>query len=210
MKVRNADENKRNIVIVIAIVAVMMIGTAMAYFTDKDNAVNSFTVGNISVEVQEPGWNPDDAKNIVPNQVIAKDPLIYNDGANPEYVFMQVKVPAASVETANDDGSRNAAAKQDLFTYTINDNWLQIDKKNNTDDTTYIYAYVGAGNVMQPLEAGAKTNALFDNVKFINVIEGQLDGKNLSIDIDVMGIQSDNIDTAIPSEVYSLITNQSK
>lgn len=202
--------NKKNIVIVIAIIAVMLIGSAMAYFTDKDNAVNSFTVGNISVEVQEPGWNPDDAKNIVPNQVIAKDPLIYNDGANPAYVFMQVKVPAASVETANDDGSRNAAAKQDLFTYTANDNWKLLKKTAAADSSTYIYAYVGADGNMKSLEAGAKTNALFDNVKFINVIEGQLDGKNLSIDIDVMGIQSDNIDTKIPSEVYSLITNQSK
>lgn len=63
-----------------AMIGVLAIGGISAYFTDGDTATNTFTVGKVSIDLQEPNWNP--PKDITPNQEIKKDPQIKNDGIN--------------------------------------------------------------------------------------------------------------------------------
>ena len=104
MKKKNLDK----IVLVGALVGCMTIGAVSAYFTDADTATNTFTVGKVSLDLQEPEWVP--PINIVPKQEFKKDPHIQNDGLNEEFVFMKVTVPYANVVTANDDGTKNQAA----------------------------------------------------------------------------------------------------
>ena len=81
-----------------ALVGVMGIGGILAYFTDGDTATNTMTVGQISIDLQEPNWEPKD--DITPGQDIRKDPLIKNDGENDAYVFLEVSVPYANITTA--------------------------------------------------------------------------------------------------------------
>ena len=45
-------------------------------------------------------------------------------------------------------------------------------------------------------------------VKFINIIEEQLDGQDLDILIDTMGIQTADLGTENPEEIYNIILNQ--
>ena len=40
------------------LIGTMSIGGIMAYFTDGDTATNTFTVGKISIDLQEPEWVP--------------------------------------------------------------------------------------------------------------------------------------------------------
>lgn len=200
-------ENKRNLLLVAVIMVIMAIGAASAYFTDTDSKVNSFTVGNVSVTLEEPNWKPDNGQNITPNKEIAKDPQVKNDGANEAFVFMTVKVPAAKVATANADGSLNTAAFHDLFTYTVSSDWVEVEKVAGADSTTYTYAYVGADKNMMALKPNTTTSALFKSVTFINAVEGQLDNKELSIDINVMGIQTNDLKTVKPSEVFTIVKN---
>ena len=63
-----------------ALIGVLAIGGALAYFTDGDTATNTFTVGKISLDLQEPNWVP--PEDITPNQEIEKDPQVENDGIN--------------------------------------------------------------------------------------------------------------------------------
>ena len=81
MKKKNLDK----IVLVGALVGCMTIGAVSAYFTDADTATNTFTVGKVSIDLQEPDWVP--PTNITPEQEFAKDPKILNDGINDAYVF---------------------------------------------------------------------------------------------------------------------------
>ena len=67
-----------------AMIGVLAIGGISAYFTDGDTATNTFTVGKVSIDLQEPNWNP--PKDITPNQEIKKDPQIKNDGINDPYM----------------------------------------------------------------------------------------------------------------------------
>lgn len=202
--------NKRNIVVIIAMVMLLSVGSVFAYFTDTQVKTNNFTVGNISIDLIEPNWDPENGKNIVPEQDIAKDPQVTNDGANDAYVFLQVTVPTASVKTANADGTVNAAAKKELFTYNVNNDWTRVKKTDEADGVTYIYAYIGADGNMKALAPGVTTQAVFNSVKFINIIEGQLDNQNIAINIQSMGIQADDIKVSAPTDVYNLLTVQSK
>lgn len=203
--------NLRKVAIAGALIAILAVGSAVAFFTDRDNKVNQFTVGNISIQLQEPNWNADNGKNLTPNKTIKKDPQITNDGPNDAFVFLQVKVPVEDVKTAAADGSLQAAKSQDLFTYTVNENWTEVSKESSADSTTYVYAYVGADGTMKTLAPGKTTNALFDSVTFLNLVEGQIDeGTKISVDVDAYGIQTTDLGTTAPAEVLKLIQTQNK
>lgn len=198
---------------VCSLAGVMLIGGAMAYFTDADTATNEFTVGKISIDLKEPGWTP--PKDITPNQEITKDPQITNDGVNSAYVFMQVKVPTKSVITANEDGTKNAEAVKELFTYQVKEGWTEIGTA--ADDTiggqTYkVHTYVwGTAEACTAVAKDATTGSLFDSIKFINVIEGEgLEETQLDVIVDAYGIQTTDIngDKTAPLDVWAVLQNQ--
>lgn len=81
----------------------------MAYLTDHDSVTNKFSVGKVDIEGQEPNYTPDpDGKtnNILPTQVIKKDPQIKNVGKNDAYVYIDVSIPIAKVITVDAAGNR--------------------------------------------------------------------------------------------------------
>ena len=203
--------NLRKVAIAGALIAILAVGSAVAFFTDRDNKVNQFTVGNISIQLQEPNWIAYNGKNLTPNKTIKKDPQITNDGPNDAFFFLQVKIPVEDVKTAAADGSLQAAKSQDLFTYTVNDSWVEVSRKSSADSTTYIYAYVGNDGAMKTLAPGKTTNSLFDSVTFLNLVEGQIDeGTQISVDVDAYGIQTTDLGATDPAEVLKLIQTQNK
>ena len=195
---------KRNILIGVAIVAILAIGTAAAYFTDMDQAVNSFTVGNIDIELQEPNWDPENGKNITPLKEIEKDPQIENTGANPAYVFMQVVIPRATVATV-DNGSYVDAKEQDLFTYTVGEDWKEVAKEISNGNSIYVYGYIGDDGNMKTIASGETTMPVFESVQFINLAES-LDKSKIDIKVAAVGIQADDISN-VPEDVFKLIAN---
>lgn len=205
-KTKGKISNKKNVAIAGALIAIMAIGSTFAYFIDRDSVTNKFTVGDVDISVTEPNWKPTDGTDITPNKVIKKDPKITNNGVNDAFVFMKVSVPKANVKTANANGTLNAAANQDLFTYTTNSGWKLIKTTDGTSKTEYVYAY--GNDKMTVLKPGQSTTTLFDTVKFINIIEEQLDRQNLEIVIDTMGIQTADLGTDNPLEIYNIIMNQ--
>ena len=88
--------NKKKLVVVLAaLVAVLTIaiGGTLAYFTADDEATNTFTVGNVDIDLTEPKWDgqgSEDAPEVYPGEAIAKDPTITNNGANPCFVRMKI------------------------------------------------------------------------------------------------------------------------
>lgn len=163
-----------------ALTLVMVTGSAMAYFTDSEQAKNHITIGKVDISLTEPNWDkvPDKEKeNIVPGKELVKDPTITNTGINDAFVFMKVTVPAAELVTANEDGTKNEKALKQLYSWEINKGWIQLgDAKAVTENgkTTafeYIYAY-GSNASCSALAKNASTSALFDKITFLNVIEG--------------------------------------
>ena len=89
-------------ILICAAAAALCVGSAAAYFTDSDTAVNTFTIGKVELDLQEPGYVPE--TDITPGEEIQKDPQIKNTGVNDEYVFLTVTIPYANITVAEADG----------------------------------------------------------------------------------------------------------
>lgn len=133
--------------LVIALAATAVIGGTLAYFTDEDDATNTFTVGNVDITLTEPNWNSSgsvDAPEVYPGEALAKDPTVTNNGANP--CFVRIKVTGLDcLGTAGDITYRT-----DYVDNKLGDNWVK-----HTDG----YFYYN-----QVLAVGATTDALFDQI----------------------------------------------
>ena len=142
--------NKKKIVtacLVVALLAVFAIGGSLAYFTDTEEKDNTFTVGNVDIQLTEPNWVSSgsvDAPEVYPGEPLAKDPTVTNKGANPCFVRIQV----TGLDCLGNAG---------MITYRTNyednklgDNWV-LGK-----DGYYYYNKV--------LAVGATTDALFDQI----------------------------------------------
>ena len=98
------------IALVVCLVAVAVVGGSLAYFTDKDNATNTFAVGNVDIQLVEKNA---DGTPFTPDQVllpgsktennIAKCVTVKNVGQNDAYCWIEVWVPADL-----DDGDDNS------------------------------------------------------------------------------------------------------
>ena len=215
----------RTLALTAILAGTVSIGGIMAYFTDGDTATNTFTVGKISLDLQEPSWVP--PTNITPGQEIAKDPQIKNDGNNEEFVFLKVTVPYANVVTANENGTKNRIADTELFSYDVNEEWTELSAQREIDSSsktvTHLYAYTGnTSDSMKALAVNSSTPALFDWVRFANIVEDQnLETTTQNIVIEAYGIQTQNIKDekgnldgdnndgkTLPLDVWKVIENQ--
>lgn len=214
--------NKKLSIIALALVACLMVAGISAYFTDGDTATNTFTVGKISIDLQEPNW--EEPEDITPNETFAKDPQVKNDGVNEAFVYLEVAVPYAEVIVAGvADGVEAAATNTELYTYETNANWVQIGYLNNEgelvadpvyrDDETVVHLYAyGTDTALTKLDADATTPALFEEITFVNVVEDQgLEESTLEVVINAYAIQTENLtdaDTTDPTAVWAILDEQ--
>lgn len=80
---------------VIALVAILlgMVFTSLAYFTDRAELVNTFTIGKIEIELDEPGYDEvgNHLATLLPGRRVTKDPTVtVLADSEDTYVFMHV------------------------------------------------------------------------------------------------------------------------
>lgn len=98
------------IALVVALLAVAVIGGTLAYFTDTDSAKNTFTVGNVKIDLIEQekteqglvGFEQD--KLLVPGKsndgnAVSKIVTVKNTGRNDAWVWVDLKIPAYLVSS---------------------------------------------------------------------------------------------------------------
>lgn len=203
-------KNTVKIMTLAGILCLASVGGVSAYLTDYEKVSNEFTVGNVDIELKEPEWKLEENKKIEPSKVIHKDPQITNTGTNDAFVYMEVSIPMANVEAAAENGERLGKKVQELFYFEAKDSWMQLSVQNTESRRTYTYAYT---KILKPQET---SEALFDTVKFLNLIEGQLDGQTFEIPVRAYAIQtsytggsSDNLSEQIKA-AYEKYVNQNK
>lgn len=93
-------------IVALLLCAVLLIGASVAgtvaYLTDKDDVVNTFTVGNIDIKLDEANTATDDTADrtedgnkyhLLPNQTYTKDPTVWvKEGSEEAYIRMIVTV----------------------------------------------------------------------------------------------------------------------
>ena len=113
---------KKKVLSIVAVVLVLCcaIGGTLAWLTDKtDPVVNTFTVGDINIELTETTTN----YKMVPGNTISKDPKV-TVKANSEACWLFVKVE----KSANFDS---------FMSYVMADGWTQGDGKDIPDNVFY-------------------------------------------------------------------------
>ncbi len=80
------------------------LGGSLAYLTDTDTKVNTFTMGDVDITLEE---NFQQGSAFVPSKPIEKEAWIENTGSNDAWVWMTVALPRVlegeSVDAANDN-----------------------------------------------------------------------------------------------------------
>ena len=88
----------------VALLAVAVVGASLAYFTDTKSATNTFTVGNVKIDLieQQKGVNGlenfGNNKTLVPGtsdkNAVSKIVTVKNTGVNDAWVWVDLKIPA--------------------------------------------------------------------------------------------------------------------
>ena len=195
---------KKTIISAIVLLAIVAVGGAIAYFTDTDTKTNTFT----DITLSEDHWVttdndsdgvPDAAENIVPDQEIAKDPVITNDSATaPAYVYAKVAIPCTT-----------DATPEEIFTLnTIGSGWnLMTDGVCTSGVATKVYNY-GTSSAMTSLAAGSATPAVFTSVSLNSTITGNetgLDG-NKNVVVTGYGVQTTGLTATTPSGIWTEVS----
>ena len=170
--------NKKKILVLamtLSMVAILAIGGTIAYFTDKEEATNVFTIGNVDIILEEPNWvgtGSTDAPEVYPGEALAKDPTVINDGANP--CFVRIEVEGLDCLKPADD----IIYRTDYVDNELGDDWVKHT------DGYYYYTKV--------LAAGETTDALFDQIVIPKNLENyKEDGEGSGIGEDAPEYQID-------------------
>lgn len=102
--------NKKKIlalVVVLALAVTSLVGGTLAYFMDTDDATNTFTIGNVKIDLIE---NFDDDPELIPGVDITKEVTVKNTGHNDAFVRVHIAIP-----TAVDDGDPEFAASKNFL-----------------------------------------------------------------------------------------------
>ena len=184
-----------------------VIGGTLAYFTDQDNNTNTFTMGNISIALDEAKvekgesntWTAKNERvkgntyeNIYPGAVLPKDPTVHNTGSNDAYVRVKITIPVNALTAMQKDGSIATDSDADLKSIIDIDtgNWSFVSAAvNNATVPTVTYIY----NYSSKLAVGESTSAVFTRVAVPTFITNEASASvgSFSIDIVAEAIQSD-------------------
>lgn len=201
----NKFKKKLLLLVLTAAVGCSTFGLTMAYMTDSEQNTNVITVGDVTVDLTETKWNPENGKDILPLETVEKNPQVTNTGSVNTWIFLKVKNPKKNIITVNNTSKRkNASANVELFSFTANSEWELLSKTESDSEVEYLYGYK---DVVTP---GQTTQSLFDSVTAVNYMEGSL-GENdaLNIPIKAMAIQW-NVDKADVGlkKIYDYYLNQ--
>ena len=186
-----------------ALLVCVTIGATVAYLTSTDEVVNTFTVGNVQIKLDEAKANPDgtlvenaarvDANSykLLPGHTYNKDPMVtVLKGSESCYVKMTVTfTKAPELDTIF---APNGADMTSIFKGYDSNNWIA---KGNTEDTenntrTYEFWYKEA---VDASKADVALDALFDSI----TVPGTIDNKQLAtidgmtITVNAYAIQAD-------------------
>ena len=195
--------------VAMVLVCAFAVGMTIAYLTSTDEVVNTFTVGNVRIKLDEakvdaygePVGSPaprvkDNTYKLIPGHTYTKDPTVtVLSGSESSYIKMTVTFTEAAALDAI--FAPNGADLTEIFNGYNPANWIY---KGNTEDTvantrTYEFWYKEA--VAAPT-ADVALDALFDQIKAPDSLtNSDLNNlKDLKITVNAYAIQADGFATA--------------
>lgn len=202
---------KKKLMSVLAIVLVIAMSVAgtYAYLTSQDEVVNTFTVGNVAITLDEAKADADgslvaDADRVktntyklLPGHTYNKDPMVtVKAGSEDCYVKMTLTINnAAALDAifAGVDGHANMAT---IFSGYDADTWSYQGNTKEGDTRTYTFFYKNAVPATGDNDVALK--ALFEKVNVPDFITGEQLAtlNNFAMTINAYAVQADGFDSA--------------
>lgn len=189
-------------VLVLSLCAVMLVTASvlgtMAYLTSTDEVVNTFTVGNVAITLDEtdvdnstPGDNDRDKANaykLIPGHEYGKDPIVHVD-TNSEDCVLFVKV--ANEITAIEDADKSVASQM------AENDWEVVDANNGI----YVYGSATAPTVV----SGGSNAAVFETFTVAGTVDNTTlaSYENKTITVTAYAVQADGFSGKTASEIWA-------
>ncbi|MDD4570682.1 MAG: BsaA family SipW-dependent biofilm matrix protein, partial [Tepidanaerobacteraceae bacterium] len=110
--------------LVFSLVALLVVGGTMAWFTDVKEAVNTFTAGTVTIEVNEYGF--EDIINWNPGDTTDKDVSVISTGSKDTYVRVRL-TPVWGEIVEGGFASNNLSVDNVTLNIADNGKWLESD-----------------------------------------------------------------------------------
>ncbi len=190
----------------VVLVAAVVVGTTLAWFTDTEAKTNVVTMGNVNIDLTEPSYvenaTVDSEGNLhyndyaMPGDKIAKDPTITNTGDFACYVRAKIefKGPTDKTELSDDDL---------YFKYT-DPNTQAVSYISINDASANGNKWVKSGEYWYYTEPLKKNDAvvLFDTVIVPEEWNNEVANQDFSITVSAEAIQADNFQPKEVNGVY--------
>ena len=193
----------------IALAAIAIVGASLAYFTDTKTATNTFTMGNVKIELDETDIkNPEgdrvtsNAYDVYPGAVVTKDPIVHNTGKNGAYIRATVNVSnwmnlvgAYYPDFKPTFPNADYKAALNLLVGELGEGWSVVDVVAGDVFTIGQFVAKFILNYDGVLATGAETTAMFQTV----TIPAGIDNANADsfdeVKVVTQAIQADGFDT---------------
>ena len=201
---------KKKLMTVLALVLVVAMSVAgtYAYLTSADKVVNTFTVGNVQIKLDEAKANADgtlvpnadrvkaNSYKLLPGHNYKKDPMVtVLSGSESSYVKMTVTFSNAAELDAI--FAPNGANMTSIFNGYDSTNWELKNVTKDTQNNTRTYEFWYKETVAAP-DADVALDALFDSITVPgNITNAQLATiKDMTITVNAYAIQADGFNDA--------------
>lgn len=195
------------IIVAVVLVAALAVGGTLAYFTGSDQATNTFTVGNVKIDLTEPTWLYEvdgkpaggkiDGETVYAGEPLEKDPIVTNTGANPCFVRIKVtgldQFVTPGMKQALEDATTEEAAEAAMNVILAN-----MIKYRSSQDGNYTYGRLGEGWELHsdgyfyykaPLQPTDLTSALFSHIIMPTTLENG-DGTDCNVTVIAQAVQA--------------------
>lgn len=198
--------------VAMVLVCAFAVGMTIAYLTSTDEVVNTFTVGNVQIKLDEAKVDvygnlvvdsetgspvprvKDNSYKLIPGHIYTKDPTVtVLSGSESSYIKMTVTFTEAAALDAI--FAPNGADLFSIFNGYDSTNWIY---KGNTKDTsantrTYEFWYKEVVPAVAATDADVALDALFDSITVPgSITNAQLETiKNMTITVNAYAIQAD-------------------
>lgn len=193
----------------VALAVLTIAGTTLAYLTSQDTVVNTFTVGNVQIKLDEAKANTDgslydngatrvDANTykLIPGHTYKKDPMVtVLKGSESSYIKMTVTFSKAAELDAI--FNPNGADMTSIFNGYDSTNWIYKGNTKDTTANTRTYEFWYKETVAASTDNVA-LDALFDSITVPGTITNtQLATiADMTITVNAYAIQADGFATA--------------
>ena len=203
-------------VLALVLVIAMSVAGTYAYLTSADKVVNTFTVGDVQIKLDEAKANADGSLvqgaarvkaneyKLLPGHTYNKDPMVtVLKGSESSYVKMTVTFSKAAELDAI--FAPTGANMTSIFNGYDRANWIYKGNTENTGDNTRTYEFWYKAPVAAP-DADVALDALFDSITVPGTIKNdQLKTiEDMTITVNAYAIQADGFANAEAAwEAYS-------